>query len=411
MKTYEVSKYIAFSATIKSKRCVILRDEKATIKETILNEIWNRYDSANKNNQLSAIYSKNEYELKEKATGNVLVFTKGFRASNNTKSAHLKGISDVDIAVIEEAEDIIDAEKFNTFVDSLRKEGCIVIIMMNVPWVGHFLIKRYFNATPVVNEDGTIEDGYFKVSPKKLPGLVCIQTNFEDNPHLPAHIVYNYNAYGNPDSHSYNKHYFLTQIKGFASTGRKGQIYTKIKPISFDAYMKLPFKEYYGQDFGTASPAALVGVKFEANTAYMRLINYKPMPVLELAKLYSTLKFNNSDRIVCDYAEPKSIGKLANGFNELSSHEYMTYPELSSGFYAVPCPTKDISARISLMSGMQLFAVETHTELWDEINNYVYAVDKNGNYTDEPIDAFNHALDAAAYIITDQRGDQNLRAY
>lgn len=404
MKTYEVSKFVAYSATIQKKKCVILRDEKALIKESILSEVWARYDTANETGLLSPHFIKNENELKDKSNGNTLVYTKGFRASNNDKKANLKGSAGVDIAIVEEAEDIRDVEKYNTFVDSLRKQGCLIIIMLNTPDINHWLIKRLFNIN-------LIEDGYFNITPKQIPGFVCIQTSFRDNPFLPAHIISNYEGYGNPAHHLYNYHYYMTAIQGFASTGRKGQIYTKVKPISFDAYMKLPYKEYYGQDFGTASPAALVGVKFEANTAYMRLINYKPMPVLELAKLYSTLKFNNSDRIVCDYAEPKSIGKLANGFNELSSHEYMTYPELSSGFYAVPCPTKDISARISLMSGMQLCAVETHTELWDEINNYVYAVDKNGNYTDEPIDAFNHALDAAAYIITDQRGDQNLRAY
>lgn len=411
-KTYEVSKFIAFSATIKRKRCAILRDEKALIKETILNEIWNRYDTANKNNQLESLYSKNEYELKEKSTGNVLVFTKGFRASNNTKAAHLKGISDVDIAVIEEAEDITDPDKFNTFIDSLRKAGCVIIILMNTPWIGHFLVKRYFNSTPVLQDNGEVEDGYYELTPKDLPGFVCIQTSFEDNPHLPAHIVHNYKAYGDPNSVTYNKHYYLTAIKGFASTGRKGQILTKCKPIKFVDYMKLPFKEILGQDFGTASPAATTGNKFDSNKVYIRLINYKPMPVLEIAKMYSRLKLNNSDRIVCDYAEPDSISKLANGFNHLSPEEYMLYPELAKGFYAVPCPSKDIEARISLMSGMEMYLVEEHQELWDEVTNFVYAMDKNGNYTDTPVDAFNHAVfDASGYVIVDQRGLQNLRAY
>lgn len=405
MKTYEVSKFIAYRSTIKQSRCVILRDEKALIKETILNEIWKRYDGANETGFFDSIYSKNENELKEKATGNVLIYTKGFRASNNKKGANLKGASDIDIAVIEEAEDIRDVEKYNTFVDSLRKQGCLIIIMFNTPDIGHFLIKRYFNLEQA-------EDGYYKIIPKKIPGFVCIQTSYEDNPHLPAHIVHNYRAYGDPNSVTYDKHYFLTAIKGLASTGRKGQVFTKVKPIKYADYMALRLTEIYGQDFGTASPAALVGVKLDGNKAYIRLMNYKPMPALELGKLYSRLKFNDRDRIICDYAEPDTIDKLANGWHDLDAQTYMQYPELGRGFFAVACPAKDIQARISLMTGMEIYVVEEHAELWEEVTNFVYDQDKNGNYTDKPVDAWNHALfDAAGYVIVDQRGKDNLRVF
>jgi len=90
MKTYSVSQWVAYSATIKQKRCVVVRDEKALIKESILNEIWARYDTANGNGILDQYYDKNETELKEKKTGKTLVYTKGFRASDNKKRANLK---------------------------------------------------------------------------------------------------------------------------------------------------------------------------------------------------------------------------------------------------------------------------------------------------------------------------------
>lgn len=410
-KTHEVSKWIAFQTMIKGRRTVLLRDEKALIKETILNEVWERYDTANKNGQFNSIYTKNEGELKEKATGNVLLYTKGFRASSNSKTAGLKGASQISIAILEEAEDFRDPIKYNTFVDSLRKEGCIIVIMMNTADISHFLQKRYFNYDHVLDDKGEAT-GFFKLIPKDIPGFVAIQTNYTNNKYLPSHIVHNYKAYGDPSSPTYDYYYYMTAIMGYASTGRKGQVFTKCKPIKFADYMKLPFKEILGQDFGTARPAATTGNKFDANRVYIRLINYKPLPVLEIGKMYSRLKLNNTDRIVCDYAEPNSISKLANGFNELSAKEYELYPELAHGFYAVPCPSKDIKARISLMSGMEIFLVEEHQELWDEVNNFVYATDKNGNYTDTPVDDWNHAVfDASGYVIVDQRGNQNLKAY
>lgn len=401
-KTYQVSKFVAYMATVHRKKCVIIRDEKALIKESILNEIWQRYETADINGRLSEYYTKNETELKEKKTGETLIYTKGFRASSNQKSATLKGSSNLDLAILEEAEDIIDPEKYNTFADSLRKEGCVIIIMLNTPSIGHWISRRWFNAE-------VVEDGYFNLVPKQIPGVVIIQANYSDNNYLPAHIISNYEGYGNPDHHLYNYHYYMTAIKGYASTGRKGQILTKVKPITLTEYLALPYKEHYGQDFGTASPAALIGCKFYQNTCWAREINYKPMDVLSLGRLYSTLKLNQNDKIVCDYAEPNSINKLANGFHDLPPDEYVKYPELSRGFFAVACPTKDISAGITLMTGMNLFACEESTNLWNEINNYIYAQDKYKNYTDEPIDDFNHLLDSWRYVISDQqRGEYGI---
>jgi phage terminase large subunit len=402
MKTYEASKFIAVSATTKKKRCVILRDEREQIKKTILNEIWQRYNKANKNGQLDKFYLKNETELKDKSNNDTLIYTQGFRASDNTKTANLKGPSEIDIAVFEEAEDIRDVEKFNTFADGLRKEGCIKLILLNTPDVGHWVSKRYFTTKQVA-------DGYYDLVPKDIPGVVIIKSSYKDNPYLPAHTLSDYDGYGDPAHYLYNPHYYMTAILGYASTGRKGQIFTKVKPITMAEYLALPYKEHYGQDFGTASPAAMIGCKFYQNTCWAREINYKPMDVLSLGKLYSTLKLNQNDKIVCDYAEPNSINKLANGFHELSDEDYIKYPELRRGFFAVPCPTKDISAGITLMTGMNLYVCEESTNLRTEIDNYIYAQDKYKNYTDEPIDDYNHLIDAWRYVISDQqRGDYGI---
>ena len=140
MKTWGVSQFIAYQAAVNKKRCVILRDEHSLIKESILSEILQRYDDI----PFSTNTEKLTTGIKDKESGNELVFTKGFKASDNQKKANMKGVSNIDIAVIEEAEDLTDKDKFNTFVDSLRKEGCLVIILMNTPDIGHFLLSSYF---------------------------------------------------------------------------------------------------------------------------------------------------------------------------------------------------------------------------------------------------------------------------
>lgn len=406
-KTYEVSKWAAFSATYHKKRIVVLRDEKELIKESILNEIWERYDKANISGRLDREFIKNDTELRDRKTGKTLIYTKGFRASANAKAANLKGSSDIDIALIEETEDIRDPEKFNTFIDGLRKEGCVIVFLLNVPDINHFLIKRYFNLEQV-------EDGYYKIIPQDIPGFVCIHTSFEDNPFLPQHIIDRYNGYGDPTHHLYNKHYYLTAIKGFASAGRKGQVHTKIKTIKRADYMALPFKETYGQDFGTAAPAALVGVKFDGNKSWCRLINYLPMNVKSLGILYSQLGFGINDKIIADYADKKAIDTLDDGFTEetCDTATLNQYPQMRRGFFMERCVKgpDSITNTIDTMDGMELYAVEEDQELRDEILMRVYAQNKSGEYTNEPVPGHDHALDSWGYVIMDRkRGDYGIQ--
>jgi phage terminase large subunit len=56
------------------------------------------------------------------------------------------------------------------------------------------------------------------------------------------------------------------------------------------------------------------------------------------------------------------------------------------------------------MQSLNLFAVEENAELWAEIYNWIWAVDKNGNATDEPLDDWNHAIDAWRYVIAKRKG-------
>jgi phage terminase large subunit len=404
-KTYEVSKFISHHSTIKEKRCVILRDEKELIRESILNEVLLRFDKANANGRLGRVYERLETGIKDRRNDQMMVFTKGFRASATAKTANLKGVSDIDIAVIEEAEDIRDVNKFNTFADSIRKEGALIVIILNTPDINHWVVKRYFNLEAVYDDKGKVIDGYFNIIPKNIPGFICIKTSYKDNKHLPAHIVDRYESYGNPESTLYDLHYFLTAIKGYASTGRKGQVFRKVKPIKLRDYLAIRQKEIYGLDFGTSSPAGIVGVKIDKNRLYARQLNYKPMNTLDIAKFFCTLKLDKTDLIVADSADPKSIEKLKKGYrgDELSSEDFMNYPGLATGFHIKGAKkgADSVEYGIGQIDGMEFYVVEESTDFWTEIHSYVYAQDKNGNYTNDPIDDFNHLIDPTRYVVSE----------
>jgi len=73
-KSYEVSKFAAYSATIKRKRTVILRDEKEKIRESILQEVFNRYDTANKYGHLNPHFDKLETGIRDRSSGDMAIF-------------------------------------------------------------------------------------------------------------------------------------------------------------------------------------------------------------------------------------------------------------------------------------------------------------------------------------------------
>ena len=279
----------------------------------------------------------------------------------------------------------------------------MIIIILNTPDIQHWIIKRYFNLKQIA-------DGYYEIVPKEIEGFMCIMTDYTKNPYLAKHIIRNYENYGNPDSHLYNYHYFMTAIKGYASTGRKGQVLTKVKPIKLAEYLKLPFREVFGLDFGTASPAGIVGVKIDKNNVYARQLNYLPMNTLDIAKFFCRLKLTPVDLIVADSADPKSIRKLQNGYqgHELATDEFLTYPQLAVGFNVKGAKKGPDSVvyGIDLLDQMNLYVVEESADFWTEILSYVYDQDKNGNYTNEPIDDFNHLIDPLRYVVTEMKQSQ-----
>lgn len=401
-KSYGVSKAATYGSTIRKKRCVVLRDEHSKIRESILQEIFNRYDKANEHGHFDGYYDKIDTGIRDRESGDMLVFTQGFRASSKDKQSHIKGVSDVDIAIVDEAEDIRVKSKFSTFKDSLRKPGRLIIVMLNTPDVDHWIVKTYFDLEPILNEDGA-GSGYFKLIPKKIDGFAAIITSYKDNDFLPKNIVRDYEAYGDPNSHTYDLHYFMTQILGYASSGRRGQILTKVKKISLNDYIDLPYREIYGLDFGTSSPAGLVGCKLHRDACWARQINYLPKDTLGIGIMLCELGFTSRELIIADSASPLDISKLRSGWqkSELTPEQIERYPQLLKGFNilaSIKGPGSILSG-LNLMKGMQLFVTEESEDFWTEINSYIYAVDKYGRSLDELVDEYNHLIDPLRGII------------
>lgn len=377
-KSHETSKFATIMPLQKGKRVAILRDQQSSIEQSILNEIKNRFDEIN--TKAGGFYAQyfqmQERALKNKATNIDMIFTKGFQTSTKSQKAALKSISDVDIAIIEEFEDIRDETKFNTFADSIRKEGSVIVVNLNTPEKGHWFIKRFFTL------EDTPYEGFFKAVPRPIKGVVHTFTTYADNPFLTEKITTKYEAYGDPNNELYDLDYYCSAILGLVSEGKKGRIYRHWQPISYEEFRQLPYPSFAGLDFGYSNdPTAIVEIKKHNNNVWIRGICYQTELLDQQTAKIIRENLPTDCPIYADSAEPKSIENLRRmGINILP---------------AIKGPDS-ILAGIKAVKSNKVYYVP-NKDLENEYTEYSWALDANKNPIDRPEDMNNHYMDALRY--------------
>jgi len=103
-----------------------------------------------------------------------------------------------------------------------------------------------------------------------------------------------------------------------------------------------------------------------------------------IAKRMGELSISKDAPIYGDSAEPKSIQELRDlGWNVIGSDK-----------------GKDsVNAGIDMMLGFEVFYTEDSKNIATESQEYKWALDKNKEPINTPVDAFNHGMDAERYGI------------
>lgn len=141
----------------------------------------------------------------------------------------------------------------------------------------------------------------------------------------------------------------------------------------------------FGQDFGfTNDPSALIDTAVSGSDLYLDELFYRTQ--LTNADIISLYKANGIrqgyDEIEADSAEPKSIEEIRRaGFNIKSTEK----------------GPDSIRTGIDTMKQFKIHVTKRSVNLIKELRNYSWVMDSQGNATNKPIDAFNHAIDAARY--------------
>jgi len=212
---------------------------------------------------------------------------------------------------------------------------------------------------------------YDKVIPREDADFTI--TTYRDNPFLEKSIVEEIERLKDAD-HEYWRVYGLGERAISEAT-----IYTHWK-------RRRTFPEggdiFYGLDFGFNNQTALVRVKFYDNEMYVdQLIYDTKMSTALLIDRMRALGLDRNSEIFADPAEPKTISEVNKaGFNLKSA-------------------VKDVFAGINKVKSYPLIVKSDSLDLLDEIKNYKWKTDTDGNTLDEPVKYRDHLMDAMRYAI------------
>ena len=215
------------------------------------------------------------------------------------------------------------------------------------------------------------------------------QTTYKDNPYLAASTVAEIERLKDADP-DYWKVYGLGQ-RGVS----RATILThwKAVPQVPEGWKLMSL----GLDFGyTNDPTAIVKVYTDGHGFCLDEVCYATG--LTNAAIAQTLRDAEVGKtmVVADSAEPKSI-------DEIHGHGFNIHPARKG--------RDSVRSGIDFLRSRPLLITERSVNGIKELRNYKYKEDKNGRQLNEPVDAFNHFVDATRYAVTWNQTNPNFGRY
>lgn len=349
-------------------RCAIMRYVLGDIRNSIYREITDRAVENDIIGSLGVNDSTMTITYGENSINAV-----GFKKSSSDQKAKLKSLANYNYVIIEEADEIPEAD-FMQLDDSLRtiKGDISIILLLNCPPKSHWIIKRWFNLSP-----SEVKDFYIPRLKPEITDTEFIHTSYIDNiKNISDASIVNYEGYKyTKPSHYYN------MIKGLVPEVVTGKIYSNWSVID-----SLPHEAQLvrrGLDFGyTNDPTAIIDIYYY-NGGYIidEQCFRKGMLNKQIADLLNGLPFTIT---VADQSEPKSI-------DEISGY----------GVSIIPC-TKgagSITQGISFVQGLRISVTKRSLNVINEYENYAWLEQKDGTTLNEPKPGYDHTMDAIRYAL------------
>lgn len=212
-------------------------------------------------------------------------------------------------------------------------------------------------------------------------GTAEIHSTYLDNPYLDKAQI------AEIESNRNNEQWW--RVYGLGLTGHiEGTIYRPFIQIDELPEAKSRMRHCYGLDFGYSNdPTALLDVYIDegGKKIYVdELIYESGLLNSDIARRMAENNISKTTEIFADAAEPKSV-------DELGRKVYR--------YNVKPAYKNDMLSQIQFLQQFEIYVTTRSLNVIKESRQYKWKEDRDGNAVNEPIDAFNHAMDALRYAV------------
>jgi phage terminase large subunit len=356
-------------------RCAIMRLVAGDIENSIYQDILDRVEEQDLLYDISTRTRPPQFTY-----GSNIINGIGFRKSSGDQKSKLKSLASYNTIIIEEADEVGE-DDFMQLDDSIRtiKGDLKVILLLNPPSKNHWIVKRWFNLVQ------SKQEGFYtpKLKESMKGDTLFIHTTHQDNiANISKSTLDNFARYRKtkPD------HYW-NMIRGLVSEGMRGRIFKNWQPMKSEEFDKIPYPSTYGLDFGFSNdPTALVEVKRHNQTIWLRELIYEVgLTTRPMSKRFSQVGLRQDRAIIyADGSEPRLIQELRDlGWNVIAADK----------------GPGSVNAGIDMLLDYEVIYTEDSTNIALESQEYKWALDKEKNPTNDPVDKFNHAMDGTRYNV------------
>ena len=321
------------------------------------------------------IFNVNKAEVVNIKNNSDILF-RGIKTSAGNQTASLKSLQGISTWVLDEAEELIDENIFDTIDLSIREKNTQnrIILVLNPVTKEHWIYDRFFQDKGVESGFNGVKDNICYIHSTYLDNIENLSKSFLERIKTIKHRNF--------------KKYQHTIMGGWLD---------KAEGVVFDNWSIGEFnpdglQTSCGMDFGfSVDPDSLteVAIDKKKKKIYLKEHIYKNgLKSQELAQVI--LDKVGNKLIIADSAEPRLIADLQH-----------------LGVNIKPVKKGTIESGITRMQDYEIVITPESTNIAKELNNYVYA-DKGSKLY---VDSYNHAIDGVRYNIIYHLDNPNYGKY
>lgn len=216
----------------------------------------------------------------------------------------------------------------------------------------------------------------------KDPRTYFFRTTYKNNPFLEDTIIQEIESLQ-------TKNPSLWKVYGEGETAKiEGLVFENFEEV--DQIPRYAQKMWYGIDYGYKhDPTAVVLVALLDDDLYIHEIEYATHLLISdiIRILRDAIAIYGHHKIISESADPRLVDEIANARLPI---------------YPVTKYKGSILAGIQKMQEYNITVTKTSHNVKKELNSYTWLKDKDGVFTNNPIDAYNHAIDATRYVVLNE---------